>query len=59
MAYVSKAQQRFMESDASPLSEAQKKEWRGATDFRRLPERVGGHLNVRNAKTHKKKLQHS
>jgi hypothetical protein len=41
MPYSSKAQQRYMESDASPLTEAQKKEWRSATDFSSLPEHVG------------------
>lgn len=40
MPYLSKAQQRYMESDSSPLSEAQKKEWRAATDFKSLPEHV-------------------
>ena len=41
MPYVSQAQQRFMESSDSPLSEEQKKEWRAATDFKSLPEKVG------------------
>ncbi len=41
MPYKSVKQQRFMESSASPLSEKQKKEWRAATNFKTLPERVG------------------
>jgi len=40
MPYASRAQQRYMESKNSPLSEAQKKEWRAATDFKSLPEHV-------------------
>jgi hypothetical protein len=39
MPYKSEAQQRYLESSASPLTEAQKKEWRGATDFDKLPAR--------------------
>lgn len=39
MPYKSEAQQRYLESDASPLTEAQKKEWRGATNFDKLPAR--------------------
>jgi hypothetical protein len=38
MPFVSKAQQRFMESKDSPLSENQKREWEGATNFKSLPE---------------------
>lgn len=37
MPFKSKAQQRFLESKASPLSEGQKKEWEEATDFSKLP----------------------
>jgi len=39
MPFKSKAQQRFLESSASPLTSAQKREWERATDFKRLPER--------------------
>ncbi len=42
MPYKSQAQQRYLESSSSPLSEAQKKEWRGATNFKRLPKRTAG-----------------
>lgn len=41
MPYKSRAQQRFLESKASPLSPAQKKEWARGTDFANLPEHVG------------------
>jgi hypothetical protein len=40
MPYRSLAQQRFLESDKSPLSDKQKEEWRAATDFKGLPEHV-------------------
>ncbi len=40
MPFKSKAQQRFMESKASPLSPAQKKEWEGATNFKDIPSKV-------------------
>jgi len=40
MPFKSKAQQRFLESKASPLTEEQKKEWESATDFKKLPERA-------------------
>jgi len=40
MPYKSKAQQRYLESSASPLTEEQKKEFRSATDFKRLPDKV-------------------
>lgn len=39
MPFKSKAQQRYLESDASPLTEAQKREWESATNFKRLPAR--------------------
>lgn len=42
MPFKSKAQQRFMESKASPLTPAQKEEWEKATDFKSLPERASG-----------------
>lgn len=41
MPYASKAQQRYLESDSSPLTEAQKEDFRSATDFKSLPEKVG------------------
>jgi hypothetical protein len=40
MPYRSLAQQRFLESDKSPLSDKQKEEWRKATNFKDLPEHV-------------------
>ncbi len=40
MPFKSTAQQRYLESSASPLSEAQKREYESATDFKRLPKRV-------------------
>ncbi len=42
MPFKSKAQQRYLESSASPLSESQKREWEGATDFKKLPEKKKG-----------------
>ncbi len=48
MPYLSKKQQRFMESKASPLSAAQKTEWESVTNFKNLPEKV-------NKKSSKKK----
>jgi hypothetical protein len=39
MPFKSSAQQRYLESSASPLSESQKKEWESATNFSKLPER--------------------
>lgn len=39
MPFKSKAQQRYLESSASPLTEAQKREFESATDFSRLPAR--------------------
>ncbi len=41
MPFSSKAQQRYLESKASPLSEKQKREYESATNFKTLPERVG------------------
>jgi len=38
MPFKSKAQQRYLESDDSPLSDEQKEEWESATDFSKLPE---------------------
>ena len=40
MPFKSVAQQRYLESSASPLTPAQKAEWEGATDFKKLPKRV-------------------
>ena len=40
MPFVSKRQQRFLESKASPLTKAQKKEWEKSTNFKRLPEKA-------------------
>lgn len=40
MPYRSLAQQRYLESKDSPLTEDQKKEYRAATDFSKLPEHV-------------------
>jgi len=40
MPFKSKAQQGYLESKDSPLSEAQKREWEGSTDFKKLPERT-------------------
>jgi len=39
MPFKSKAQQRYLESSFSPLTEGQKREYEGATDFSKLPER--------------------
>jgi len=39
--FKSKAQQRYLESSASPISEAQKREWESATNFSKLPEKKG------------------
>ncbi len=58
MPFSSKAQQRYLESPASPLSAAQKKEWESATNFKTLPEKVG-QKNVRNPKTHAGKMRSS
>lgn len=44
MPFKSKAQQRYLESKVSPLSSAQKREWEGATDFSKLPEKAPGAL---------------
>ncbi len=41
MPFKSKAQQRYLESSASPLSEGQKREWERATDFKKLPSKKG------------------
>lgn len=41
MPFRSKAQQRYLESGASPLTPAQKKDFEGATNFKTLPERAG------------------
>lgn len=40
MPFKSKAQQRFLESGASPLTDAEKREWEKSTDFKKLPERA-------------------
>ena len=48
--YKSKAQQRFLESIVSPLSTAQKKAFRKATDFLSLPERKGNPPSVKKGK---------
>jgi hypothetical protein len=40
MPFKSKAQQRYLESKASPLSAKQKKEWEKSTDFKSLPPKV-------------------
>ena len=40
MPFKSSAQQRYLESSASPLTEAQKREFESATDFKKLPKRV-------------------
>lgn len=40
MPFSSKAQQRYLESKASPLTAGQRKEWESATDFSHLPERA-------------------
>lgn len=37
MPYVSKKQQRYLESKASPLTEKQKEDFRSKTDFAKLP----------------------
>ncbi len=58
MPFVSKAQQRYLESKASPLSAAQKKEWEGATNFKNLPEKVG-QRQVRNPQSHAGKMKNS
>lgn len=47
MSFKSKAQQRYLESSASPLSESQKREWEGATNFKRLPEKVAAKFQQR------------
>ncbi len=39
MPYKSVKQQKYLESDSSPLTQAQKEEWRAATDFKKLPEK--------------------
>lgn len=39
MPYKSKAQQRYLESKASPLTPKQKQEWRSETNFAKLPAR--------------------
>jgi Stage II sporulation protein E (SpoIIE) len=41
MPFKSKAQQRYLMSEASPLTPAQKTEWAGSTDFSKLPEKAG------------------
>jgi len=43
MPFISKAQQRFLESSGSPLTEDQKKEFEASTDFKNLPERKTTH----------------
>lgn len=40
MPFKSKAQQRYLESSASPLTEGQKREFESATNFSKLPEKV-------------------
>lgn len=40
MPFKSKAQQRYLESSASPLTAAQKKDFEKSTDFGKLPERA-------------------
>ena len=50
MPFKSKAQQRFMESKSSPLSESAKREWEGATNFKNLPEKVAKKFTGRKKK---------
>lgn len=50
MPFKSQAQQRYLESSASPLTEAQKREWEGATDFKRLPKRAPGVNRIKGPK---------
>jgi len=50
MPFRSKAQQRFMESKASPLSNSQKREWEAATNFKTLPEKVASKFSKRKKK---------
>lgn len=60
MPFVSKRQQRFMESASSPLSAAQKKDWESATNFKTLPERVTrGQKQIATPRNHARKLKHS
>jgi hypothetical protein len=40
MPFKSKAQQRYLESKASPLSGKQKQEWEKSTNFKTLPEKA-------------------
>jgi hypothetical protein len=47
MPFKSAAQQRYLESDASPLTAKQKKEWESSTDFKSLPERKSKGRKVR------------
>ena len=59
MPFSSKAQQRFMESKASPLSEKQKREWESATNFKTLPERVTrGQRQIATPRSQVRKLKH-
>ena len=39
MPFKSVKQQRYLESEASPLTEAQKREFESATNFKTLPEK--------------------
>ena len=49
MPFQSKAQQRYLESKASPLTEGQKREFESATDFKSLPEHSSMRKVARNA----------
>lgn len=55
MPYKSKAQQRYLESKASPLSEGQKQEFRSATNFGSLKEKVAHKAAMKVAEANKKK----
>lgn len=51
MPFKSKAQQRFLESKAFPLSKNQKEEWESSTDFKSLKD----HVSAKASKKVKKK----
>lgn len=55
MPFKSKAQQRYLESKASPLTAAQKREWEGDTNFAALPERISSKTAKVSAKRRKKR----
>lgn len=59
MPFKSKAQARFMESKDSPLTDSQKKEWSGATDFSKLKEHVQNkmHESLRRTEEPKKETK--